>query len=217
MKRASTILAVLLSVGSFFLAGQNVPLGEVLSGGEVLVAGTPMPKGAILFYGDRIQAGREPSILQLENRGLLQLFPGAALSVTKTAEALTIRIESGKIAYAFARGTQATLTAGQTETRLARTRDRFFGAIERGPAQDILQSWQGELTLTDTVTGEPGSLKAGQQAIVGSSAESGQGAPIQKKKRRTIIYVAIGGAAATGIILWQVLRESEPEQVVSPS
>mgnify|MGYP001767425950 CR=1 FL=1 len=200
------------------VAGQNLPLGEVLSGGDVLVGNTPMPKGAILFYGDRIQAGREPSVLQLENRGLLQLFPGAVLSVTKPAEELSIQIDAGKVAFAFPKNSQVRLAAGQSDARLAGTRDRYYGAIERGDTRDTLQSWQGELALTDTVSGETGTLKAGQQAIVGSTAESGQGEPIEKKRRRAIIYIAVGGgAAATGIILWQVLRESEPEQVVSPS
>lgn len=169
--------------------------GRVIAGGA-MVGSTAMPKGSTLFVGDMVKAGKESALIQLENKGRMELFPSSSVQVTGGGSDMAIRLSNGKVAYHFPKGTTARIQTAHSTMTLAVTSDRFYGVVETGASGDTIKALQGEVTVKSESTGETATVKAGNQATVASAAATPT--ETKKKKRRglPIIIAALGAGAA---------------------
>ncbi|GEM_PF-1068130 len=208
------VLAMLSAFAVIPANGQMTPLGEIVAGSPALIGSTEMPVGGTIFQGDRLTAHKDSTVIELANRGTIQLFPKTRIQLLSQDGEIRVRLEQGKVAFIFPKDIR---TAIQSETSVMtplKTETRFFGMMENTEAEDRVQAYEGELQVQAVPSGEKATVKPRQEACVGATAWTGHGDPI-KNLRLPIIVGLIEGGAATGIIIYAITDDDEP--VASPS
>ncbi len=212
--RLCAVLAMLAALAVVPAQGQMTPLGEIVAGSPALIGSTEMPVGGTIFQGDRLTAHKDSTVIELANRGTIQLFPHTRIQVLSQDGEIQVRLEQGKVAFIFPKDVRTSIQSATSVMTPLKTDSRYFGAMENTDKQDIVQAYEGELQVQAVPSGEKATVRPRQEACVGATAWTGHGDPIHGL-RLPIIVGLIEGGTATGIIIYTIIDDDEP--VASPS
>ncbi len=193
---------------------QMTPLGEIVAGSSALIGSTEMPVGGTIFQGDRLTAHKDSTVIELANRGTIQLFPHTRIQVLSQDGEIRVRLEQGKVAFIFPKDVRTSIQSATSIMTPLKTESRYYGVMENTDKQDIVQAYEGELQVQAVPSGEKATIRPRQEACVGATAWTGHGDPITGL-RLPIIVGLIEGGTATGIIIYTIIDDDEP--VASPS
>lgn len=212
--RLFAALAMLSALAVVPAHGQMTPLGEIVAGSPALIGATEMPVGGTIFQGDRLTAHKDSTVIELANRGTIQLFPHTRIQVLSQDGEIRVRLEQGKVAFIFPKDVRTSIQSSTSVMTPLKTDSRYFGVMENTDKQDIVQSYEGELQVQAVPSGEKATVRPRQEACIGATAWTGHGDPISGL-RLPIIVGLIEGGTATGIIIYAIIDDDEP--VASPS
>lgn len=215
--RSLPILIILFGAVIGTALGQMAALGSIVAGSPAMIGSIEMPVGGTIFQGDRLTAHKDSTVIELSNRGTIQLFPQSAIQVLSQDGQIRIRLEQGKMAFVYPKDVRTSIQSERSLVTPLRTDSRYFGVFEITATQDVVQSYEGELQVQAQPSGEKATLKDHHEACIGATAMHYHGDPI--RNLRPIVIAAIIGGTITGIIIYDEIRDdkTEPEDVPSPS
>jgi hypothetical protein len=220
LRKAAIAGSAMLMTAAFAIAA-DVPTGVVSYAQNANVDGTDAALGANVYAGDAL-ATHESGTLRLRvGKGQIFMLSQSTASITQDHGMVDALMKRGTMGFSATMDDPLEIDTPVGTLRPANTKHAYGQVTMDGPREVIVTSYEGTLALThagETRTIEEGKsyrvmlTSAHANASAGAAPQGGQGTGTSGGSGRgTIVFDAlvIGGAAAAGLVLWQVLCDSE--------